>query len=163
MFLSQAATTISPSILSAKVTVSMESAMTSLLTRDAFMPSVPMEMPSLTVIVPNMKGTPAAARTPSLTFSASLLRWTLHGVTSLARLPTATKGLSMSSSLNPTARSMDRAGALSGPSVTAPLWRFRFIFNSVTIYHSSSSSSSRYSSRWNHARQSLLGHRAVCQ
>ena len=32
--------------------------MTSLLTRDAFMPSVPIDMPSLTVIVPNSKGVP---------------------------------------------------------------------------------------------------------
>ena len=63
MFLSHAATTISPSILSPKQTVSMESAITSRLTRDAFMPSVPMEMPSLMVIVPNMKGTDLASRT----------------------------------------------------------------------------------------------------
>ena len=70
MFLSQAATTISPSMLSPKVTVSMESAMTSLLTREAFMPSVPMEMPSLIVMVPNMKGTLLAALSPSLTFCA---------------------------------------------------------------------------------------------
>ena len=138
MFLSQAATTISPSMLSPNATVSMESAMTSRLTRDAFMPSVPMEMPSLIVMVPNMKGTLSAAQTPSLTFLASLSRWTLQGVTSLARLPIATKGLSMSSSPRPTARSMERAGARSGPSLTARLWRLRSTLVSATILLSNS-------------------------
>ena len=60
MFLSQAATEMRPSMLSPKHTVSMESAMTSRLTREAFMPSVPMEMPSLTVMVPKRKGNPLA-------------------------------------------------------------------------------------------------------
>ena len=60
IFLSQPATVISPSIRSPKVTTSMESAMTSRLTREAFIPSVPMEMPSLTVMVPNSKGMPSA-------------------------------------------------------------------------------------------------------
>ena len=120
-------------MLSPNATVSMESAMTSRLTRDAFMPSVPMEMPSLMVIVPNMNGTLSAAQTPSLTFFASLSRWTLQGVTSLARLPIATKGLSMSSSPSPTARSMERAGALLGPSLTARLWRLRSTLVSATM------------------------------
>ena len=53
IFLAQPATVIRPSIRSPKVTTSMESAMTSRLTREAFMPSVPMEIPSLTVMVPN--------------------------------------------------------------------------------------------------------------
>ena len=125
MFLSQAATTISPSMLSANVTVSIESAMTSRLTSEAFIPSVPIEMPSLTVIVPNWNGTALAAQSPSFTRAASRSRCTLHGVTSLAKLPTATNGLSMSSSRSPTARSIERAGARFGPSLTARLWRFR--------------------------------------
>ena len=134
MFLSHAATTIRPSMLSPNATVSMESAMTSRLTSDAFMPSVPMDIPSLIVIVPNMKGTLFASQTPSFTFFASRSRWTLQGVTSLARLPIATKGLSMSSSPSPTARSMERAGALSGPSLTARLWRLRSTFVSATMF-----------------------------
>ena len=136
MFLSQAATTIRPSMLSAKVIVSMESAMTSRLTSEAFIPSVPMEMPSLTVMVPNMKGMLPESRTPSFTLSAMRVRWTLQGVTSLARLPTATNGLSMSSSVSPTALSMDLAGALWGPSVTARLLCFRRDLEAVVIVFS---------------------------
>ena len=133
MFLSQAATTIRPSILSPKVTVSMESAMTSRLTRDAFMPSVPMEMPSLMVMVPKRKGTLFASRTPCLTFWASLSRCTLQGVTSLARFATATNGFLKSSSCRPTARSIERAGALSAPSTTTLLLCRRSCFASVAI------------------------------
>ena len=66
MFLSQPAMVISPSIRSPKVTSSIESAMTSRLTSEVFMPSVPIEIPSLTVMVPNSKGTPSAALIPSL-------------------------------------------------------------------------------------------------
>ena len=124
MFLSQAATATRPSMLSPKHTVSMESAMTSRLTRDAFMPSVPMEMPSLTVMVPKRKGKPLARRTPSLTAWATRSRCTLQGVTSLARLATAMNARSMSSSFIPTARSIDRAGARWGPSVTMRLLCF---------------------------------------
>ena len=51
IFLSQPAMVISPSMRSPKVTSSMESAMTSRLTNEVFIPSVPMEMPSLTVMV----------------------------------------------------------------------------------------------------------------
>ena len=124
MFLSHAATVISPSMLSPKHTVSMESAMTSRLTSEAFMPSVPIEMPSLTVMVPNMNGTLSAAQTPSFTRSAIRVRWTLHGVTSLARFATPTKGFPMSSSRRPTARSIARAGARSGPRLRAALFFF---------------------------------------
>ena len=70
-FLSHPATAMSPSNHSARETSSMESAMTSRLTREAFMPSVPIEMPSLTVMVPNSKGVPLAARMPSFTCTVS--------------------------------------------------------------------------------------------
>ena len=126
MFLSHAATTSSPSMPSAIVTVSMESAITSRLTSDAFIPSVPIEIPSLTVIVPNMNGTAFAAHTPSFTLSARRVRWTLQGVTSEARFPIATNGLLISSSVSPTALSMALAGALCGPSLTALLCHLRF-------------------------------------
>ena len=92
MFLSQPATVTRPSIRSPNATVSMESAITSRLTREAFIPSVPMEMPSLTVMVPNWNGVPLPSLIPSLTAAAKRSRWTLQGVTSLARLATATKG-----------------------------------------------------------------------
>ena len=133
MFLSQAATTTRPSMLSPNVTVSMESAMTSRLTSDAFMPSVPIDMPSLMVMVPNMNGTLLAAHSPSFTFCACRLRWTLQGVTSEARLPTATKGLSISSSRRPVARNMARAAARSAPSVTTRLFFLRSTLTSVVI------------------------------
>ena len=113
IFLSQAATTTRPSMLSPKVTVSMESAITSRLTRDAFMPSVPMDMPSLMVIVcrtgrerctlPIATTAFQSSRSIALLdFPGQLLlpgslrgsRWageaksgTLQGVTSEARLP----------------------------------------------------------------------------
>src|SRR6059036_1973995 len=56
MFLSHPPTTSRPSMLCALHAVSIESAMTSRETREYFMPSVPIEMPSLTVIVPNVCG-----------------------------------------------------------------------------------------------------------
>ena len=66
--------------------------MTSRLTRDVFMPSVPIVMPSETATVLNSIGVPPAARTPSLTFSASPRRWKLHGITSVQVLAMPTIG-----------------------------------------------------------------------
>ena len=120
-FLSHPAMVTRPSKRCPKATISIESAITSRLMRDAFIPSVPMVIPSLTVMVPNSKGVPPAAFTPSWTFWASLPRWTLQGVTLLARLATPIKGLSRSSGVSPMANSMARAGARSGPSVTSQL------------------------------------------
>ena len=56
MFLSQPPTATTPSMLSAPQAVSIESAMTSRETSEYFMPSVPIEIPSLTVIVPKICG-----------------------------------------------------------------------------------------------------------
>ena len=56
MFLSQPPIATTPSIDCAPHAVSIESAMTSRETSEYFMPSVPIEMPSLTVIVPNICG-----------------------------------------------------------------------------------------------------------
>ena len=111
---------------SPKVTTSMESAITSRLTRDAFIPSVPMEMPSLMVIVPNSKGTPSAWRIPSLTAWAQPVQVDVaRGHVAGQVGQTATKGLSMSSRVRPIAVSMARAGARSGPSVISRLRCFR--------------------------------------
>ena len=96
-------------------TSSIESATTSRLIREAFIPSVPMLMPSDTAMVLNSIGVPPAARTPSLTCSASLRRCTLHGITSIQVFATPTSGRDRSWSLNPTALSMARAGARSAP------------------------------------------------
>src|SRR3954471_3532640 len=80
-----------------------------------------MEMPSETEMVPNSSATAPAARTPSFARLASLSSDRLHGVISFHDDATPICGLSQSSSVSPTARSMARAGARSIPSVTSRL------------------------------------------
>ncbi len=80
--LSQPAKLTNASSLSACITASTESAIISLLTRLALIPSCPMEIASLTAIVVNSSGKPPESRTPSLHFFASASRGKLHGVTS---------------------------------------------------------------------------------
>ncbi|CAB4688113.1 unannotated protein [freshwater metagenome] len=111
MLLSQPAKPTKPSSRSACMTHSTESVMTSRLTSDARMPSWPMLIPSLTVMVPNSIGKPPALRTPSLARSASLRKVMLHGVTSFHAFAIAIWGFCQSLSVMPTARSMARAGA----------------------------------------------------
>ena len=65
--LSQPTSATMPSNMWPRPTSSMESAMTSRLTSEAFMPSVPMVTPSLMAMVLNSIGVPPAARIPSLT------------------------------------------------------------------------------------------------
>jgi hypothetical protein len=72
--LSQPKMQTSPSKRWPRATSSIESATTSRLTSDAFMPSVPIETPSLIEIVLNSIGVPPAARIPALTDSARR-RW----------------------------------------------------------------------------------------
>ncbi len=74
MVLSQPTRQRMPSNMWPRATSSMESAMTSRLTNEAFMPSVPMVTPSLMAMVLNSMGVPPAARTPSLAFTASSRR-----------------------------------------------------------------------------------------
>ena len=57
--------------------------MTSRLTSEVFMPSVPIVTPSLTAIVLNSIGVPPAARMPALTNSASRRWLKLHGIVSI--------------------------------------------------------------------------------
>ena len=116
--LSQPAMATSASKASATTMSSTESAMISRLTRDAFIPSWPMAIASLTAIVVNWIGVPFPARTPCLTSLASTSRWRLQGVTSFHEDATPTSGLRRSSSPSPVARSIARWGARSGPSVT---------------------------------------------
>ncbi len=117
--LSQPASRTIPSSRSAKTTVSTESAITSRLTREARIPSWPIEIPSETEIVPNSIGKPSAPRTPSFARLASRERERLHGVISFHDDATPTCGLPQSSSLMPTARSIARAPARCMPSVTS--------------------------------------------
>jgi hypothetical protein len=69
MVLSQPERATTPSNKCPRATSSMESAMTSRLMSEAFMPSVPMEMPSDTAMVLYSIGVPPAARMPALTRS----------------------------------------------------------------------------------------------
>jgi hypothetical protein len=124
MFLSQPPIARRPSKLWARQTVSMESAITSRETSEHFMPSVPIEMPSLTVMVPKTWGIPPAVRMAPSAASARSPRPALQGVMLLWACATPTIGFSKSPSENPTARSMARFGARSSPSVTMRLRRF---------------------------------------
>src|SRR6266516_2282397 len=127
MFLSQPPIATTPSKRWALLTSSIESAITSRLGSDNFMPSVPIEIPSLTVIVPKIWGTPPPTRTPSRTFSARRLICELQGVISLQVLATPIIGLLKSSSVRPTARSIERLGARTSPSVIALLRLFNVV------------------------------------
>ena len=104
MFLSQPAMQTRPSKLLARVTSSMESAMTSREISEAFMPCVPIVMPSCTVMVLNSIGVPPASRTPCLTASATWRRWKLQGPTSVQVLAMPMMGLCRSSFEKPTLR-----------------------------------------------------------
>src|ERR1700756_417329 len=108
-------------------TSSMESAITSRLTSEAFMPSVPMVSPSLIAIVLNSMGVPPAARMPSFTLADNRRRWKLQGMVSIQVLATPIRGLLRSSSVNPTALNMERAPAREGPSVMLRLRCLRSI------------------------------------
>ena len=104
---------------SACITASTESAMISRLTSDARIPSWPIEIPSDTAMVLNSMGKPPASRTPCLARLARRSSGRLQGVTSFHDDATPTWGLSQSSSVMPTARSMALAGARSAPEVTS--------------------------------------------
>src|SRR5437868_452491 len=122
--LSQPTIRTSPSRRCPRATSSIESAITSRLTSEAFMPSVPIETPSETAMVLNSMGVPPAARIPALTFSANRRWLKLQGMVSIQLCPTPMSGLARSSRVKPIACSMERAGARSSPSVNRALCRF---------------------------------------
>ena len=95
--------------------------MISRLTSDAFMPSVPIVMPSEMAIVLNSIGVPPASRTPRLTCSARARRFRLQGIVSVQVLAMPTIGLAKSASLKPTALYIARAAARSRPLVMVAL------------------------------------------
>ncbi len=101
--LSQAEIATTPSSRCPRATSSMLSAMTSRLISDAFMPSVPMLIPSDTAIVLNSSGVPPAARMPSFTLSARRLRWKLQGPISIHVFATPISGRDRSSRDSPVA------------------------------------------------------------
>ena len=65
------------------------------------MPLVPIVIPSEIAMVLNSIGVPPAARTPSLTCSASPRRWKLQGIASIHVLAIPIVGLDSASSSNP--------------------------------------------------------------
>src|SRR5579871_222076 len=117
MVLSQPTTQTTASNNWPRQTSSIESATTSRLTSEAFMPSVPIVSPSLMAMVLNSMGVPPAARMPSFTFADSRRRWKLQGMVSIQVLATPMMGLRRSSSVKPMALNMARDGARSRPSV----------------------------------------------
>src|SRR6266699_3411747 len=115
--LSQPTTQTAASKSCPRQTSSMESAITSRLTSDAFIPSVPMVSPSEMAIVLNSIGVPPAARIPSFTLAESRRRWKLHGMVSIQVLATPISGLARSSLVKPIALNMERAPDRARPSV----------------------------------------------
>lgn len=83
------------------MTVSMLSAIRSRDCSENDIPSVPIEMPSLTPMVLNRMPTMSAATTPSFTFSASLLRCMLQVLPSYQTLAMPIWALFMSSAVIP--------------------------------------------------------------
>ena len=118
--MSQPAKVTIPSKRSACITVSTESAITSLDTNEKCIPSWPIEIPSDTEMVPNCIGKPPASMTPLRDAFARRSNERLHGVISFQEDAIPICGLTQSSSPIPTARNMPRAGARSMPSVTKP-------------------------------------------
>src|SRR6185503_5267681 len=121
MFLSQPPTARTPSIDWPLTTVSIESAITSRETSEYFMPSVPIEMPSATVIVPKTWGMTPASRSAAIARSDSVAIPALQGVRLLWAFATPTIGFWKAASSKPTARSIERLGARMSPSVMALL------------------------------------------
>jgi hypothetical protein len=115
MVLSQPTRVTSPSSACLFATSSTESATTSRLIKEPFMPSVPIVMPSVIEIVLTSIGVPPAARIPCITLSASLRWFQLHGMVPIQLCATPMTGLARSSVDSPTARSAARAGARSRP------------------------------------------------
>ena len=71
---------------------STESAITSREGSEDFMPSCPMAMPSVTVMVQNSRGVPSAAATPFFTACAWRISEMLHGAASFQQVATPTNG-----------------------------------------------------------------------
>ncbi len=99
MFLSQPPMTMTPSIHCPLTQVSMPSAITSRLTSEYFIPSVPMPMPSEMVGTPNACELALHSAIAAIAASASFCRPELQGVMVEWPLATPTIGLSKSSSL----------------------------------------------------------------
>ncbi|MPM76159.1 hypothetical protein SDC9_123155 [bioreactor metagenome] len=110
-FLSQLGTITRPSKQWAIAIASVESAIRSLVTREYFIPSCPMAIPSHTAIAGNTTGVPPAIATPNLTASTILSRFMCPGTISLYELTIPINGLFISSFVCPKALKRERCGA----------------------------------------------------
>ena len=111
IFLSHPPMAINPSYPRQPTTVSIESAITSLDTNEYFIPWVPIEIPSDTVIVLKSTPLPPDKLIESSTISDSLFKCILHGVTFAPVEATPTRGFEKSSVVNPTPRNIEREAA----------------------------------------------------
>src|SRR6266545_4052574 len=123
MVLSQPEIVTRPSNMWLRATSSTESATTSRLMSEPFIPSVPIVMPSVMEIVLTSIGVPPAARIPCITFSASFRWFQLQGIVPIQECATPICGCARSRSEKPTAFIMARAGARSVPSRRTRLLR----------------------------------------
>ena len=105
MFLSQPGMEMFASYHWARVTVSIESAIRSRDCSEKHMPSVPIEMPSLTPTVLKRRPFSPAACTPSFTFAARSSRCMLQLLPSYQTLEMPTCAFAKSSSVKPVAYS----------------------------------------------------------
>ena len=127
MFLSQPPMATTPSIDCALQAVSIESAITSRETSEYFIPSVPIAIPSLTVIVPNICGIAPAPRTAVSARLRQRVEAHVAGRDRAVTVGDADDRLVEVAVGNPTARSIERLGARWTPSVTSLLRRFSAI------------------------------------
>ena len=133
MVLSQPDNATTPSNRCPRATSSIESAITSRLINEAFIPSVPIEIPSDTAMVLYSMGVPPAALMPAFTRSDNRRRWKLQGMTSIQVLATPMIGRDKSSSVNPTAFNIARAGARSGPTSKSRLCEFQLLRHDILL------------------------------
>ena len=101
--LSHATSATIPSNMCPRATNSIESAITSRLISDVFIPSVPIVMPSLMAIVLNSIGVPPASRTPRATSTANSRKLKLHGMVPIQVFAMPIMGFFKSSSVKPMA------------------------------------------------------------
>ena len=88
-----------PSKLCANPIASHESAISSLVASEYFIPMCPMAIPSHTPIAPNSTGVPPAILTPAFTASVILSKLICPGIISLFELAIPISGLANSSSV----------------------------------------------------------------
>ena len=131
-FLSQPPIPMMPSYACPLTTSSTLSAINSRDTRENFIPSWFMDMPSETVIVVNSLGVPPPANIPLFAANDWEARFILHGVISPAVVTTPTKGLAIASSSIPMARINARCGTRSKPSVVIRERNFLFTFMTIS-------------------------------